>query len=405
MDNRTAHFFDYQAKFEDLDVAFRAKDRSPSAAQKAAKRQDDPVGSFLDNIAVSVNPLQKIVSRAMYPGSWKRMQRILTEHLNNGRFKLATEFDAKRAKIATADGNLLDTMCADRRSESEQGEILVVCCEGNCGFYEVGNMFTAIAAGFSAVGYNLPGFCRSTGHPEPSQIRYAVDAVMQYAISCLKFPEKNILILGYSIGGYPAAWAASQYPSIRGLILDASFDQALPLVLLHTENKMEDILRKILKEDLNINLVELLSNYHGPVTIIRRSQDQIVGVNRQEGYVNHTNLLLKNFLHSRYPEIVNEQTFQVLDEWLNLYDWTQEVMLNQYAVKCPRCPSMLVEYMRDRRRTPRPFPVSTGRSWDQNTREHLTLHLAERHMRTCAGTHITELPAYFIAVPWNAFLE
>lgn len=64
-------------------------------------------------------------------------------------------------------------------------------------------MFTAVRAGFSALGWNAPGFCCSTGKPEPSQIRMAVDAVMQYAISVLGYPVSSILLLGYSIGMSP----------------------------------------------------------------------------------------------------------------------------------------------------------------------------------------------------------
>lgn len=125
------------------------------------------------------------------------------------------------------------------------------------------------------------------------------------------------------LGGYPATWAATLYPTIRGLILDASFDQLLPLVMLHTKNKLSDLLSSILKEDYNLNICDLLRQYHGPVTIIRRSQDEIVGVNGENGYVNHTNILLKRFLSNRYPEIVNSSTSAVLDDWLGLYDSTQ----------------------------------------------------------------------------------
>jgi hypothetical protein len=35
---------------------------------------------------------------------------------------------------------------------------LVICCEGNAGFYEIGIMSTPIGSGYSVLGWNYPGF-------------------------------------------------------------------------------------------------------------------------------------------------------------------------------------------------------------------------------------------------------
>ena len=45
----------------------------------------------------------------------------------------------------------------------------------------------------------------------------------------LHFPLNNIVIFAWSIGGYSACWTAVHYPDIQGLILDAIFDDVLPL--------------------------------------------------------------------------------------------------------------------------------------------------------------------------------
>ncbi len=49
------------------------------------------------------------------------------------------------------------------------GKTLVICCEGNAGFYEIGVMGTPLEAGYSVLGWNHPGFYGSTGVPLPSQ--------------------------------------------------------------------------------------------------------------------------------------------------------------------------------------------------------------------------------------------
>jgi hypothetical protein len=48
------------------------------------------------------------------------------------------------------------------RPEFPNGDILVVCCEGNAGFYEVGMAVTPLEAGYSVLGWNHPGFGGST---------------------------------------------------------------------------------------------------------------------------------------------------------------------------------------------------------------------------------------------------
>lgn len=45
---------------------------------------------------------------------------------------------------------------------SDKGKYLVICCEGNAGFYEVGIIGAPMKMGYSVVGWNHPGFGEST---------------------------------------------------------------------------------------------------------------------------------------------------------------------------------------------------------------------------------------------------
>ncbi|CAF4571529.1 unnamed protein product, partial [Rotaria magnacalcarata] len=71
---------------------------------------------------------------------------------------------AKRYLLRTADGNNIDTVFIDRRdsNQTHNGHTLVVTCEGNAGFYEMGCMSTPIEAGYSVLGWNRPGFGESS---------------------------------------------------------------------------------------------------------------------------------------------------------------------------------------------------------------------------------------------------
>jgi len=57
------------------------------------------------------------------------------------------------------------------------------------------------------------------GAPYPSQEENAMNCIMQFAIEHLKFPEEQIILHGWSIGGYASTWAAMNYPSIRSLVM------------------------------------------------------------------------------------------------------------------------------------------------------------------------------------------
>lgn len=41
---------------------------------------------------------------------------------------------------------------------------------------------------------------------------------MQFAIFKLGFKLENILLFGWSIGGYTATWAAMNYPDVKGVV-------------------------------------------------------------------------------------------------------------------------------------------------------------------------------------------
>ena len=54
---------------------------------------------------------------------------------------LVVQYDAHRARLLAADGNQLDCMFVDRRGSPDvhaRGNRLVVCCEGNAAYYELG---------------------------------------------------------------------------------------------------------------------------------------------------------------------------------------------------------------------------------------------------------------------------
>ena len=81
---------------------------------------------------------------------------------------------------------------------------------------------------------------------------------------------------GWSIGGYTSTWLAMNYPDIAGLVLDATFDDLLPLAIPRMPASMSGLVTKAVSKFINLNVGEQLLKYPGPVRIIRRDHDEMI---------------------------------------------------------------------------------------------------------------------------------
>ena len=84
-------------------------------------------------------------------------------------------------------------------------------------------------APFSVLGWNHPGFGDSTGMPYPVNVKAAITAVIEYAIKELGYVESEIVLYGRSTGGFSVLYGASKFPNLKGIYLDATFDDVMPL--------------------------------------------------------------------------------------------------------------------------------------------------------------------------------
>ncbi|XP_043939215.1 phosphatidylserine lipase ABHD16A [Protopterus annectens] len=338
--------------------------------------------------------------RMLYPGSVALLQRAVHPMLLQGQARLHEEYQGKRAKLLACDGNEIDSVFVDRRMASERGRKLVVCCEGNAGFYEVGCMSTPLEAGYSVLGWNHPGFAGSTGVPFPQNEANAIDVVMQYALEHLGFNIQDIIVYAWSIGGFTATWAAMSYPEIHALILDASFDDLVPLALKVMPESWRGLVTRTVREYMNLNNAEQLCKYQGPVLLIRRVKDEVITTTGPEDIMsNRGNDLLLRLLQYRYPKVMSEEGVRAVREWLEAISAIEEAAVySSYEVDDDWCISVFQSYQSEHGSS---FPWSVGDDMTSEGRRQLALFLARKYLHNFDSTHCTPLPAQEFQMPWT----
>lgn len=99
---------------------------------------------------------------------------------------------------------------------------------------------------------------------------------MQFAIHKLGFAPENIILFGWSIGGWSSLFAATQYPNVKGVILDATFDDVLQLAIPRMPSSLSGIVKIAIRDYVNLNNTELMNQFNGPVLMVRRTEDEVI---------------------------------------------------------------------------------------------------------------------------------
>lgn len=96
---------------------------------------------------------QKKAQRAVIQTSDKYKNKIDTLFVDQ---RNTIRYNALKNNFATLDSTL------NNNNNESNGNKLVICCDGNASFYEVGIFQIPIENGYSTLGWNYPGFAQST---------------------------------------------------------------------------------------------------------------------------------------------------------------------------------------------------------------------------------------------------
>lgn len=401
-----AHF---DVDFSAFPIDFKwseARDKRPPAPYKntfPVACNDDLI---LDNFPLKL-PLELVMSivmktvgrRLIYPGSLGPLQALMQPAISAGRMKLVEEHHGIRYKLESYDGNSVDTMFIDRRGSTPNGDYLVIGCEGNGGFYELGTILTPLESGYSVLGWNHPGFGGSTGIPYPDQDVAALDTVVKFALDKLNFTPSQVVLYGWSIGGFTSSWGAMRYPNIHGLVIDASFDHILPLARGIFPQFMYPLIELGIKQHFDLNNSRHLEYFTGPVLLIRRSQDEVIATDPfNSPPTNRANNLLIDILKQRFPSLINDRAVTLLNEYLGGNTRYQDGVLKRYSVNNSNCLRLLLDYLHI---NPISYPINIGENLDNITRDQLVLYLATKYMIDYDSVHCAPLPPRYFHRPWN----
>ncbi|EAA11786.4 phosphatidylserine lipase ABHD16A [Anopheles arabiensis] len=384
----------YDFDFEQWPVDYTVKGGSRKTV--AQRNKNFWISSLPCQIAAYV-AIHTFGIRMIYPGSVRLLQSYVEPMLIEGRTKLVTQCNGQRNKVKTADGNEIDTIVVDNRNKSANGKTLVICSEGNASFYEIGIMSTPLDLKYSVLGWNHPGFAGSSGRPYPDQDQNAIDAVLQFAIRELGFKPENIILYGWSIGGYSTLYAASQYPEVKGVVLDATFDDVLQLALPRMPEQISNIVKIAVRDYVNLNNTELIVRYNGPVLLIRRTEDEIICSEDANLGTNRGNFLLISMLKYRFPNILKPEQETYAKELLSKpVDFIKDVP-EQY------CMSLLMSYLNDNGNngTSRSYPIEIGAEYTTEQRNSMVKFLIKKYLADFKSTHCTPLPEEFFQTPWE----
>lgn len=68
------------------------------------------------------------------------------------------------------------------------------------------------------------------------------------------------------------------YPNVRAVILDATFDHVFPLAANVMPSSWKSVVASTVKYELNLNVAEQLIKYPGPVLLFRRMRDEVIAL-------------------------------------------------------------------------------------------------------------------------------
>lgn len=197
--------------------------------------------------------------------------------------------------------------------------------------------------------------------------------------------------MGWSIGGYSSSFLAMNYPEIKGLILDATFDSLEPLAIPRMSAFLSGVVKHAVNHYIDLDVARNLAKYDGPVTIFRRLRDEMITTSQLELDTNRGNHLLVKLLEARYPLLSTPQAAATLSSVLS-----QPLMSVDVDVSGQQ--RVHDEHVKQHGAS---FPSTLGQEIEEEDKILMLLYLARVYMKDIDTSHCTPLPTSSFGAPWR----
>lgn len=225
-----------------------------------------------------------------------------------------------------------------------------------------------------------------------------MDAVISYAIEELNFPVQDIILFGWSIGGYSTIYGAVRFPNVKGVILDASFDDIVPLALPRMPQSIAGIVQHAVRKYVNLNNSELLKQFNGPVHIVRRTEDEVIAEDMKIS-TNRGNFLLLKLLASRFPFIfLSKQTEYVMEKISRPLEGSSSA-IGREREEDTMMLRKIASYIAETNQSS--YPLSIGEKYSEQERTEMADYLVRKHFEDYKSSHCTPLPTDLFRMPWE----
>ncbi|XP_065324478.1 phosphatidylserine lipase ABHD16A-like isoform X2 [Gordionus sp. m RMFG-2023] len=333
-----------------------------------------------------------------YPGYTSIMNFLLGNSLIDGRYNLLTRHKGQRAKIRVYNGEDVDTMFIDKRGNPAKtmGEYLMIVCEGNASYYEVGCLHSFLDTGLSLLSWNHPGFGASTGEPFPQTELTFIDGVVKYALNVLKFQESKLIFYSWSIGCFSASWASMRYHGNKALILDAAFDDILPLAINRMPTAIENLVTFTIRKYIDLRTLQfLIKNPSKNIIFIRRTQDEIMNMIDGDVSSNRINNLVLKIFKYRYPHVFTSDVLCAVRSVLcNQTDSQNAVTSTVYKGSFSTLTPDLAQ-LNGNLYSIGEFPSPLGTDLRKEQKLDFALDLVRKYLFDYQGSHCEPIPKHF----------
>ena len=214
----------------------------------------------------------------------------------------------------------------------------IMFCHGNTGNITNRKYIIDICTKFklNLFVFDYRGFGESSSHPNKLALREDGELAYEYLHHTCKIPNRKIIIWGESLGGLPAAYAASKF-NCGGLILICTFsslDEILTYRFEGTSKAAAEFLTTLLSYKIDmIPVKNYLVDVRCPVAIVHSSKDEMIPY--ACSWINYHSIKHSNKLHIRIkgrhasPDIKSDQLREIFEFCeLSLDDLSSDVNIS-----------------------------------------------------------------------------